>query len=148
MYGPEPDDASPRTFDNHSPASVFDAQSLDNHNHFITGVSLRAATRPIEFLTLFVSIPYLGVGGKTTRNGSRTLSEYRLRDRPETGPSGNLVYIETHKAQVLVHQIWFLVFNNSISHPLCFISNSSSSIPVATWLSTLSAAILSLVLGR
>lgn len=108
----------------HGPSTVFDAESLEKHDHFITGISLRAATRPKEFLTLFVSIPYLGVGNDPTLNGSRNLGQYRLNNHPGAGssgvdekPSAPLEY------QVLVHQIWFLVFNNGIFHPFCLISS-------------------------
>lgn len=107
----------------HGPSTVFDAESLENPFHFVTGISLRAATGPTGFLTLFVSIPYLGVGSNPTLDGSRTLSQYRLNDNSVTGlPEVDEKSQALPEGQVLVHQIWFLVFNNGISHRPCVLS--------------------------
>lgn len=88
------------------PSDVLESASLDRRGGFITGISLRAAAKPTEFLTLFVSIPYLGIGtGTSTTSGSRTLSQYRLRDTAS----------QSFEDQVMVHQTWFLVFDNGLS---------------------------------
>lgn len=102
------------------PSTVLDAISLDHRKNystdptnaetFITGISLRAAVKPDKFLTLFVSIPYLGIGAKISRSGSRTLPQYRLR-RPPTIPR-----LDTTDT-ILVHQTWFLVFDNGLTPP-------------------------------
>ncbi|KAL0630725.1 hypothetical protein Q9L58_010424, partial [Maublancomyces gigas] len=93
-----------------TPSDVLSSQSLNQGldqigKTFITGISLRGAVKPDKFLTLFVSIPYLGIGSTVRSSGSRTLKQYRLRE-----PLNDLVtFLED---QVLVHQIWFLVFDN------------------------------------
>lgn len=98
-----------------TPSDVLSSQSLNQcldqiDKTFITGISLRGAVKPDKFLTLFVSIPYLGIGTTVTSSGSRTLKQYRLRE-PLNNP------VKFPEAQVLVHQIWFLVFDNSSFPP-------------------------------
>lgn len=94
-----------------APSEVLSSESLDQINHaFITGISLCGAVIPAKFLTLFVSIPYLGIGNTITSSGSRTLKQHRLRERFQAP-------VEPLEDQVLVHQIWFLVFDNSSFSP-------------------------------
>lgn len=91
---------------------------------FITGISLRAAYGHHQFLTLFISIPHLGLrrdtgaGGQSKpwdsgttaeevgnrMEGSRTLREYRLQQIAEEAMSS--------RETILVHQTWFFVFDN------------------------------------
>ncbi|KAL0631447.1 hypothetical protein Q9L58_009692 [Maublancomyces gigas] len=141
--------------DGMSPSDVLDVRfscldhSKDNTNlaslgDFITGVSLRAATKP-KFLALFISIPYLGVGADISASGSRTLKQYRLRTpfkpappptspggpAPPTSPGGPAppptspggpappptspgvpASPTSSRVQILVHQTWFLCFDN------------------------------------
>lgn len=91
-----------------TPSMVLDSGNLDNYEGFITGISLCAAFDPKKFLTLFVSIPYLGLGTGTAWGESRTLYQYRFQ---QSGIRGNIP-----KEQVLVHQKWFLIFDNGLSY--------------------------------
>lgn len=104
------------------------AIDMEKHYGFVTGISLRATYEANSSLSLFVSIPYLGLGKDTTRaaekqvmnwsvstpigdisnrmEGSRTLREYRLQHiAGEINCSVNTA---------LVHQRWFLVFDNGL----------------------------------
>lgn len=116
------DGASPS--DGTSPSDVLDVRfscldhSKDTTNlaclgDFITGVSLRASTKP-KFLALFISIPYLGVGADISASGSRTLKQYRLRTpfKPATSSGGPAPPSTSSGVQILVHQTWFLCFDN------------------------------------
>lgn len=98
------------------PSAVLAAASLDHHQlhrhpdyhtpeSFITGIALRGGIEPDKFLTLFVSIPYLGIGDESTTSGSRTLQHYRLGGAPE----GQSQSVEN---MILVHQTWFLTFDS------------------------------------
>lgn len=122
-----------------TPSDVLDASCLDHSKDntnleslgdFVTGVSLRATTKSMEFLTLFVSIPYLGVGAETSVSESRTLKKYRLRTPFKPGvltvggviPGGPAPAAQTRGftssggpgggVHILVHQTWFLCFDN------------------------------------
>lgn len=117
-------------------SSVLDSPSLENRNlmwnpgnrpntprvyGFISGISLRAAFKDHQFLTLFISIPYLGLGTKTSLEGSRTLREYRLHQLEEQ--------VNSPGKKVLVHQTWFLIFDNGLSSLLlCFALQPSADI--------------------
>lgn len=93
-----------------TPSMVLDSGNLDNYEGFIAGISLCAAFDPKKFLTLFVSIPYLGLGTGTALGESRSLYQYRFQ---QSGIRGNIP-----KEQVLVHQKWFLIFDNGLSYSL------------------------------
>lgn len=95
------------------------AENLDRHKprgerptpfDFMTGISLRGEKEPNKFLTLFVSIPYLGIGTETTISESQSLRQYRLR-RPA---KESIAYLPD---QIIVHKAWFLVFDDGLSLP-------------------------------
>lgn len=101
---------------------------MEKYYGFVTGISLRATYEANSSLSLFISIPYLGLGKDTTRaaekqivnwndstpigdisnrmEGSRTLREYRLQHI-----AGE---IDCSVNTALVHQRWFLVFDNGL----------------------------------
>lgn len=98
------------------PSAVLAASSLDYHElqlhpdhptseNFITGISLRGGTEPNKFLTLFISIPYLGIGDKVTGSRGRTLDQYRMREAPTE-------HSQIVENAILVHQTWLLAFDS------------------------------------
>lgn len=89
---------------------VLKANSLDTFGNFITGVSLRASYNP-RYFTIFVSIPYLGVGYAPLNYESRTLLQYRLR-QPTNLQANNTPPTATPARDILVHQTWLLSFHD------------------------------------
>lgn len=96
------------------PASVLDSGGLRKYGDgkFITGISFVASPAP-KFLMLFVSIPYLGLGSPTSGSGSRTLRQYRHQSPME----GKVVVVGSPVPEIVVHQTWFLVFNDGLPSP-------------------------------
>lgn len=91
-------------------------------NNFKSGISFNALKEPLgsgsftdeAFLALMVYMPYFDISTvPDNKTESLSLSEYRLQERGES-----LTKLSSGRDQakdVLVHQVWFMVFNNGLA---------------------------------